>query len=107
MNKEILGNGKVWKKYIVVEKRKCCTLGSTELEWTQNILSSKLFIHFQFTTLHVNEVAPVVAAVVCMLIKFWVWDGSEMVLGVPHPLLIYNWWPFAHDVIIPNGPQTT
>ncbi len=27
----------------------------------------KPFIHFQFTTLHVNEVAPVVTAVVCML----------------------------------------
>ncbi len=30
----------------------------------------KPFIHFQFTTLHVNEVAPVVTAVVCMLLKF-------------------------------------
>ncbi len=27
----------------------------------------KPFIHFQFTTLHVYEVAPVVTAVVCML----------------------------------------
>ncbi len=30
-----------------------------------------------------------------------------MVLGVPHLLPFYNWWPFAHNVIIPNGPQTT
>ncbi len=30
----------------------------------------KPFIHFQFTTLRVNEVAPVVTAVVSMLIKF-------------------------------------
>ncbi len=28
------------------------------------------FIHLQFTTLNVNEVATVVTAVVCMLIKF-------------------------------------
>ncbi len=30
----------------------------------------KPFIQLQFTTLHVNEVAPVITAVVCMLIKF-------------------------------------
>ncbi len=30
----------------------------------------KPFIQLQFTTLNVNEVAPVVTAVVCMLIKF-------------------------------------
>ncbi len=30
----------------------------------------KSFIHFQFTTINVNEAAPVITAVVCMLIKF-------------------------------------
>ncbi len=46
------------------------------------------FIHFQFTTLHVKEVAPVVTAVVCMLIKFWhpfVWGGSQC--PTPAPIL--------------------
>ncbi len=60
----------------------------------------KPFIHLQFTTLNVNEVAPVVIAVVCMLIKFWhpfVWDGSLC----PSPASIRS--PFAQDVIIPNG----
>ncbi len=54
----------------------------------------KPFIHFQFTTLHVNEVAPVVTAVVCMIIKFWhpfVWGGSPILQlvticpGCDHP----------------------
>ncbi len=32
--------------------------------------NSNPFIHFQFTNLHVKEVAPVITAVVCMSIKF-------------------------------------
>ncbi len=66
---------------------------------------SKPFFYFQFTT-HVNEVAPVVTAVVCMLIKFWhpfVWGGSQC----PTPAPILQLSSFAQDVIIPNGPQTT
>ncbi len=47
----------------------------------------KPFIHFQFTTLNVNEVAPVITAVVCMLIKF---GHPFVVLGDPHPLPFYN-----------------
>ncbi len=35
------------------------------------------FIHLQFTSLHVNEVAPVVTAVICMLIK--IWEGSSTI----------------------------
>ncbi len=32
--------------------------------------SLKPFIQLQLTTLHINEAAPVVTAVVCMLMKF-------------------------------------
>ncbi len=45
-------------------------LGFNGVEMNPEHLTFKPFIHFQFTTLHVNEVTPVVTAVVCMLIKF-------------------------------------
>ncbi len=68
----------------------------------------KPFIHLEFTTLNVNEVASVITSVVyCICELSSDTPLSEVVLGVPHPLPFYNWSPFAQDVIIPNGLETT